>query len=470
MKKNFSLLKIGIFSFFFLFFLFFVPNLKIYFLAFVFSILVFSLFEADLVKAVWLSLILSLPFQVGKAIRTGAFYIPAIGEHAVKETFFYVTMANFLAFLLLWLFLRRRYFLKLKFHWWEASLLTFLSIALASSAVSVYPLLSFLFWLQIAGVVVFYFLGRGILTLRGYKDLIGKTKPILLAHVLFQGFLACVQYLKRGFVGNFIEEAQYQYSFGHFAVEEKAMFRSSGTLNHPNDLASFLVVVLPLVFFEILAQKHRKNYWLFCLASFILGVLGLVATLSRGAWLVFLLDLFVFYLILKKEKFKFETKLLKHFRWLIVPLVLFLPIIFKRVLSLSEAFSQKGSALVRLDLAKEALFFVKDSPWLGIGPGLFVPMLIERHRTDIVYIFPSLIHNTFLHIGAEMGLVALLFYLFFFTRLVKKNWRKKVKVCDLPLFWGGLIGLLNFFILSFGYPLFKPGLQALLFLFCLFLI
>lgn len=467
--KEVDFFKLEFLSLIFLTLLLFVPNLKSYFLLFLaISIFFYFFYKKSILETLWLSLLLCLPFEVGKSMRTSTYYLP---KNIIGETYFYITMANFFTISLLWYFLRNKRLLsQARFYWWEVSLLIFLLLSFISSLVSIYPLISYLFFLQIIGTILFYFLGRTILSTDKTLSLIKETKIILITHILFQGALAVVQYLKGGLLHKFIEEAFYQYNFGHFATEEKTMFRASGTMSHPNNLASFLLILLPLAFFELFSKKPRFYKNIFYLAAFIFGLGGLITTMSRGAWLIFFANCFAIYFFIKKEKLRFNPILKKLALLLILPLIIILPDFFSRLTSLSRAFAEKGSALVRLDLTKEAIFLMTRSPIFGIGPGLFIPILIERHLTDVINIFPSQVHNTFLLIGAELGSVALFSFLFFFAQVLKKSFFNKNKNSDLSIFWGGIFGLVNFFLLSLGYPIFKPGLLNIVFLLAILLI
>lgn len=455
----------------FLLSLFFVSNLKMYFLAYVVLVLIEYFLERDLLISVWTALVISLPFSLGKSFRVASFFIPVpagIEMPPVNNFYFFVTMSDILIIFSLWLVLKNKdMFNQIRIYLGEICLFILATIGFISSYFSTFPFISFLFLIHVVISIIFYFIGRKVLYIFRARKVNERTKLILFSHIAFQGLLSVFQYIKKGFLTKFIEEAQFQH-LGHFTAEHER-FRSSGTFNHPNDLAAFLVVLLPLAFFELLRNDEQSEKKFFIIFSFVLGALGLVFTLSRGAWIVLGFNLILIGMITKKEKIKFNFEFKKF--WLILFLVAFLvfPLVYNRASSLIGALRKDGSGLVRLDLNREAFYLLKDSPILGIGPGLFIPMLIQRHRTNIVYIFPSIVHNSFLHIGAEMGLVALILYIIFLTQGIKIAFINKNRM-DLYTFWGCLLGIVNYVLLSFGYPLFKSWMQNVLFLLVVILV
>jgi O-antigen ligase len=67
--------------------------------------------------------------------------------------------------------------------------------------------------------------------------------------------------------------------------------RSSGSFGQPNSLAGFLVLVAPLVASQIFVRHHsavRRTWWVY--VSALLAV-GLVLTISRGAWIALVIAL-----------------------------------------------------------------------------------------------------------------------------------------------------------------------------------
>ncbi|MFA6458599.1 MAG: O-antigen ligase family protein [Patescibacteria group bacterium] len=66
-------------------------------------------------------------------------------------------------------------------------------------------------------------------------------------------------------------------------VGESTTIRLQSTFAGPNQLAAFLLVILPLIGVQFSRAKNWKKY--FCLAEFVAGILVLIFSFSRSAWL-----------------------------------------------------------------------------------------------------------------------------------------------------------------------------------------
>lgn len=68
--------------------------------------------------------------------------------------------------------------------------------------------------------------------------------------------------------------------------------RLFGTFSHPNPFASFVLIAISMALFLMLKEKIRQKKWLLGILFF-WGVIILEQTYARGAWLAFLIFLFV---------------------------------------------------------------------------------------------------------------------------------------------------------------------------------
>ncbi len=224
-------------------------------------------------------------------------------------------------------------------------------------------------------------------------------------------------------------DAMVQYTWGHSIVHHKPLIlgRVSGALNHPNDLGTFLVTVLPMV----LALAINSRRWtargvisvLFLLLIIVLGL-----TSSRGAWLAFAVSMLALGACLSRRR-------------VVVLIVLLLAVFFwifgvhclktrtdlyngpGSPVSVLEAFSDPSARGLYWDTA---IGVIKKYPWFGCGYNAYVQTLNDLNIGHTEY--P---HNSLLHITAELGLVGLVFYLWLFVALCLQGWRTICRVASL---------------------------------------
>jgi len=200
--------------------------------------------------------------------------------------------------------------------------------------------------------------------------------------------------------------------------------RAYGTFEQPNPYGGYLGLTLPLA----LASALNLRTWLGRLAAIAAGLLMVVAlamSWSRGAWLGFAAAVLILCLV--------------HSRWtailagaamgfLIFALALssvhlLPPALAQRFAGLSAYFTlpdvttaevtEANYALIeRLAHWQAAIRMWTDHPWLGVGIGNYAvvyPAYALPHWPEPL----GHAHNYYLNVGAETGLVGLVFYLIF---------------------------------------------------------
>jgi len=201
--------------------------------------------------------------------------------------------------------------------------------------------------------------------------------------------------------------------------EEPAIItkRSMSSLGQPNFLGSFLVLVIPLVFY--LFMESRLIILKVIYASlFLLNFLALIFSASRGAWLAlalaFLLFIFLFYF--KKNNKRFYLGLL--FLLLIIFSLIFINNSFSQRFKSAFDFSS-GSSLARVVVWDSAIDFIKTNPW-GLGLENQKEALVTYYQPNwatfskVNTIFDRA-HNIFLDHLLTIGIVGLfLFFIFYF--------------------------------------------------------
>lgn len=199
--------------------------------------------------------------------------------------------------------------------------------------------------------------------------------------------------------------------------EGSSVTRAQGTFMHTNYFGNWLVMLMPFLQARIsnASFNDRRNYglwWGFCLFA-------LVLTFSRANWMAFLLG---FLAVLFAER-RYRSVWSKQRRWvsyLIVPLLLLLTaytvlpseteFLLKLALARAERTFDDKSSSIRTDLIEGALTVLEDNYVFGVGPGNS-KIMIQESNPFIPAWFRATVHNIYLIIATESGLIGLLLFL-----------------------------------------------------------
>ena len=152
--------------------------------------------------------------------------------------------------------------------------------------------------------------------------------------------------------------------------------RLYGTLDNPNLFAGFLLPILPLAAVALLRWQSPLRR-LVAAAALALGVVTLVLSYSRGAWMGMVASLGVLVLLLALRQTRNWPPLWRR----LLPLLLLLGGSVALVLLVSQveplrvrvmslvAGRDDSSNNFRINVWMAALRMIQERPWLGIGPG-----------------------------------------------------------------------------------------------------
>lgn len=217
--------------------------------------------------------------------------------------------------------------------------------------------------------------------------------------LILQGLIACVQF---GLQRNFL-----LFSTGGFGGkmafvgddDSESVLRVFGTVASPNGFAMFLG---PLLLFNIalLSMKDMLGRKLRML-SVVLGLLGLVLSASRGGWLSFSAGLLSYFAI-NWCRFKSQRAQLVGgaVLFLVVVSILGGGYIRQRLTS-----DDKNAAGSRVPLIKIAVEMIKAHPIVGVGANTYHNVMRRYLPNDFEATYVDQVHNTYLLVAAEMGLV-----------------------------------------------------------------
>jgi len=210
-------------------------------------------------------------------------------------------------------------------------------------------------------------------------------------------------------------------------VTGSVVFRGSGLTGHPNFLAAFLLLLLPV--FALLALAEDA-YWkrVAWYGTALVGLGGLLATMSRAAWVAVLIAGAVALMLAAGYG-------VIHLRRFVI--IMIVGCSFAGVLSL--AFSDliisrfrsdwSESWDLRLDLARAATDMALDNVVAGVGLNNYTvvypqydPAFADKmiQMDDMI----TAVHNTALLVWAEVGTVGLAAYLFFYEAVFVAAFKK----------------------------------------------
>lgn len=231
--------------------------------------------------------------------------------------------------------------------------------------------------------------------------------------------------------------------------------RVRATFSEPLYWGSFIIVVWPLVYFQIYAQSDRR-LWPKKRLKFLLLLLiiNLVLTVARSSYLAFLGQSLLIALVSFFRQFRVRKiywlsivgLAFSLFAFVVLNFPQFLPAKVQGLLSHATSISD-WSSRERLMTWGAALKAFRESPLKGLGIGQFGP-----YWAGYPYQMPSLgwqiVNNQPLELLAETGVFGFLFVLLFFLYLVFQQFlgckSKEAIICSLSL--GYLFGLLGLMI------------------------
>jgi O-antigen ligase len=227
--------------------------------------------------------------------------------------------------------------------------------------------------------------------LRTQEDLQLALKT-LLAVLAFQ---CCVFFLQTALGFSFTPTGQ---------ISKVGLRAATGTTGVvPSGFATF---VEPLIFIALaLVQTTKRGHlgrWTGFLAF--AGIVAVGLTLNRSSWFGLLIGLVTLELLLRRVNL--SGRPLKVFVGLIIAAVIVYPF-FELRLSVAN-----DDLRIRLNLIPPAIRIIEDNPIIGVGPGAY-GFVVRNYLEDFdgwLYI----VHNEYLLIWAERGIVGLLAWLLWF--------------------------------------------------------
>ena len=277
-------------------------------------------------------------------------------------------------------------------------------------------------WYGLLKLVEFVFLGFYIAG--NIKRLnLGIVLILLSAGILLESFLAIFQYINQGSIdGVFYLLGERNFSsmtpgIANASINGELVLRPYGTFSHPNVLAGFLVIAMTLISskLKVKSSKFRKSI---TMVSLVVGTVALLLTMSRIAILIWLFILLT--LVFIKTKKYFKNKFIIYY-------LLFIILIVGSIFWLSplrfrffDIKTTDESVVKRQELINDSFTMIKSNPIFGVGLNNFLVELPSVHKqtNNVFYLQP--VHNIYLLILTQTGMIGLAFFTWFIFKTFKR--------------------------------------------------
>jgi len=192
--------------------------------------------------------------------------------------------------------------------------------------------------------------------------------------------------------------------------------RVSGTIGSPNTAASFLIMLLAPSLGLFLA---RVNNWqkMLGIVAFSLGSIALLVTFSRGGLFGFLFSMLVFTI------FAWRRGLIRIKFPFLIAVIVFVSIFVLREQIFSRFTNDLDAAYSRIPLVNLALQMIQDNSILGVGANNFAVELPNYITPDFGFDWITTVHNKYLLVWSETGLIGLITFLWFLFSSLRRGYR-----------------------------------------------
>jgi O-antigen ligase len=193
--------------------------------------------------------------------------------------------------------------------------------------------------------------------------------------------------------------------------------RVGGTIGSPNTAASYLTLLLAPALGLLLTPLKGRYQWL-AASAFGLGAVALLLTFSRGGWLAFTVSITLLCLLAFYRGWLSLRVILT-----MVAIAVLLFALFREPITARLFGDDAGTARSRVTLARLAFRMIKDRPVLGIGANNFGTVLQQYITPEFYGEFLFAVHNKYLLVWAETGIVGLVAVLGFLLSVIRCGWQ-----------------------------------------------
>ena len=249
---------------------------------------------------------------------------------------------------------------------------------------------------------------------------------------------------QRWFFDQFLPNGQ---SLGH-------LFRASGTFSHPNILGGFIFCSVMASYFLLVQPlyKWKKGVLLTCL---LLQFFTLFIAFSRSAMIALLLAS-LFWCLLQLKQRGASSSVRKVIYAMLTCMALCTCLFYSQLIARGGVINYnvvtKYADSERLQYMQMAWDMFQEHPLLGVGWNNFQLHIATFQGSATGHLFFSKVHNIYLLVLAETGLIGAVLFVLFLSFLLRAAWKSpmsQAKIFLLSTFIGLLfIGQCDFYLLD----------------------
>jgi putative inorganic carbon (HCO3(-)) transporter len=198
---------------------------------------------------------------------------------------------------------------------------------------------------------------------------------------------------------------------------KEGFMRIGGTVGSPNFAAAYLSMSLASAASLLFTRLGGAYKWL-AMGVLGLGGVALVFTFSRGGWMALVLSVTLICLLGWHRR---GLSLKIPIAVILILGMLYLP--FHSAISARLLGDDRGSAESRIPLMKLAFRIIEDNPVLGVGANNFTVVMDRYLTSDFREGWLFAVHNKYLLVLAETGIVGFLAFLAFLLDALRKGWQ-----------------------------------------------
>lgn len=363
-------------------------------------------------------------FEIGWGTPTYPFLFRlSNGELFRYETWVLITYADVV---LLLLFVAS--YSEIKKQWKSQSvtdmlLISFFLWSLTSAASGFLPGRSYIGMLYLCRLVLIYIIfSRFPFTKKSIRLVVSAFSGVL----MFQGSWAIYQFLRGGPTGRFFDLASFKSSLYANVIMENtySLYRSSGTFADPNAFSLYILMLLPLALTQLHTPKALK---IIPFISVLTATSAVLLSFSRTGWFLLIVT-YGIYIFMYRFRIAMLLHHLMYKKMLLASVVVggiilsytrILPALISRISGIPQAMLPGGAWYARNQLLQEALSLIRSHPTMGVGLYNFIPAVVHMNITGILYYFPAEVHNIYLHIAGETGIIGSTLFILFIVSAIR---------------------------------------------------
>lgn len=361
----------------------------------------------------WLfaAVILDIPLQWGTHLGMTQGTAAALG--ALDGFDFSITTLALVGLYLGWLFTERINSRRIRVIWnWPIAAYTIVVVASIFVASDV-QLSMFQIAMMLEMLLVYIYAAGNI---RSRDDVVFVLYLLLIGGIIESSYMLILNVVGHDLA--FVRALGFKTVITHSDIPGETL-RFGGTLGPANYAAAYLVIVIILALaarrMRVPARLRRLTIPLIVLAG-----TALITTLSRGGWLEMILSLAIFAIaIWVRNGGSLKGVVIGSLAACVVALCLFVPNPISNRLSAND----NGSAYSRIPLMHLADSMIEANPLLGVGANNFAAVMEKYEGPEFRHAWLFTVHNEFLLVASETGIVGLLAYLWIYFEILRRGWR-----------------------------------------------